>query len=84
VLGAWNQSVAPGDPLAGDPSGDGFVGIDDLNTILGNWNAGTPPPAEASDAIPEPGMLTIFGACILIPISGRWALCRNGQTCAAR
>ena len=33
VLGAWNQTVPPGDPLA-DPSGDGFIGIGDLNTVL--------------------------------------------------
>ncbi len=52
VLGNWNQSVPPGDPLA-DPSGDGFVGIADLNVVLGNWNAGTPPSDGA--AIPEPG-----------------------------
>jgi len=37
VLGAWNQSVPPGNPAA-DISGDGFVGIDDLNEILSNWN----------------------------------------------
>jgi hypothetical protein len=57
VLGAWNQSVAPGDPLAGDPSGDGFVGIEDLNVVLGNWNGGTPPP---STAIPEPASTVSF------------------------
>ena len=52
VLGNWNQTVPPGDPLA-DPSGDNFVGIADLNLVLGNWNAGTPPLDGA--AIPEPG-----------------------------
>jgi Domain of unknown function (DUF4434) len=55
VLGAWNQGVPPGDPLA-DPSGDGFVGIEDLNIVLGNWNAGTPPPA----VVPEPAGVVIF------------------------
>jgi len=25
-------------PLVGDPNGDGFVGIDDLNPVLANWN----------------------------------------------
>jgi len=56
VLGAWNQSVPPGDPLA-DPSGDGFVGIEDLNTVLGNWNAGTPPPPSV---VPEPASLSLL------------------------
>jgi len=62
VLGNWNQSVPPGDPLA-DPSGDGFVGIDDLNTVLGNWNAGTPPTA----VVPEPSgsvMFTLLLMCL--------------------
>ena len=56
VLGSWNQSVPPGNPLA-DPSGDGFIGIEDLNVVLGNWNAGTP-PSEAT--VPEPGSLALL------------------------
>jgi Glycoside Hydrolase Family 113 len=62
VLGAWNQSVPPGDPAA-DPSGDGFVGIEDLNVVLGNWNAGTPPVS----AVPEPGTLaSLIGLSVLV------------------
>ncbi len=57
VLGAWNDNVPPGDPLA-DPTGDGFVGIEDLNVVLGNWNAGTPPPPGA--VVPEPGTLAVL------------------------
>ena len=38
-----NQNVAVGNLAYGDASGDGFVGLDDLDIILGNWNAGTPP-----------------------------------------
>jgi hypothetical protein len=57
VLGAWNQSVPPGNKLA-DPSGDGFVGIEDLNVVLGNWNAGTPPMNGTN--IPEPGTLAML------------------------
>jgi Concanavalin A-like lectin/glucanases superfamily/PEP-CTERM motif len=62
VLGAWNQSVPPGNALA-DPSGDGFVGIDDLNIVLGNWNAGIPPAAS----VPEPatlGLITLGGLAL--------------------
>lgn len=62
VLGAWNQAVPPGNPLA-DPSGDGFVGISDLNIVLGNWNAGVPP---VSNLVPEPGTLT---ACTLYAVT---------------
>jgi hypothetical protein len=45
------------DPRA-DPSGDGFVGIEDLGIVLGNWNTGTPPVAIS---IPEPAS----AACLL-------------------
>ena len=54
-------------PLAGDINGDGFVGIDDLNVVLGNWNAGTP-PAGGNASIPEPAsiaLLSIGGAALL-------------------
>jgi beta-glucanase (GH16 family) len=44
--------------LEGDVDGDGYVGIADLNIILGEWNLGTPP---ASAAIPEPAALALFG-----------------------
>jgi beta-glucanase (GH16 family) len=43
--------------LQGDLDGDGFVGITDLNTILGNWNAGTPP----ATSVPEPASILITG-----------------------
>ena len=36
VLGVWNHNVAPTDPLVGDPSDDGFVGVKDLNAVLSN------------------------------------------------
>jgi len=61
VLGNWNQTVPPGDPLA-DPSGDGFVGIDDLNAVLGNWNAGTPP----ANTVPEPASVALLGLGIVM------------------
>lgn len=64
VLGSWNQSVPPGNPLA-DPSGDGFVGIEDLNTVLGNWNTGTP-PSDATGHVPEPAMWLL--AAMMSPV----------------
>ncbi len=58
ILGNWNQTVPPADPLA-DPSGDGFVGLDDLNTVLSDWNAGTPPPINS--VVPEPTTAATLG-----------------------
>jgi beta-glucanase (GH16 family) len=43
--------------LQGDLDGDGFVGIADLNIVLGNWNAGTPPTA----GVPEPASIVASG-----------------------
>jgi hypothetical protein len=64
VLGNWNQDVPPGDPLA-DPTGDGFVGIGDLNFVLGNWNAGTP-PTHVLPNIPEPATALLLGAGVAL------------------
>ncbi len=36
-------------PVTGDLDGDGFVGITDLNTVLGSWNQSTPPADVAAD-----------------------------------
>ncbi len=35
--------------LIGDLNGDGFVGIDDLNIVLGNWNQNVPPANPLAD-----------------------------------
>ena len=48
--------MAPADPAA-DPSVDGFVGLDDLDIVLGNWNAGAPSAA----VVPEPTALGLVG-----------------------
>ena len=37
------------EPLPGDLDGDGFVGIDDLNIILANWNQNVPPADPLAD-----------------------------------
>ncbi len=53
--------------LPGDINGDGFVGLDDLDIVLNNWNAGTPPNA-GSPNIPEPaslGMMIVGGMFVL-------------------
>jgi uncharacterized protein len=47
-------------PLEGDINGDGFVGIADLNMVLGNWNAGTPPTGGVP-TIPEPASMALLG-----------------------
>lgn len=44
--------------LYGDINNDDFIGIADLNTILGEWNLGTPPSGGA--AIPEPASLSLL------------------------
>ena len=69
VLGAWNQTIPPGNPLA-DPSGDDFVGIADLNVVLGNWNAGAPPSDTAN--IPEP-LTVVLLAVGMVPMLRRVA-----------
>jgi PEP-CTERM motif len=45
--------------LDGDLNEDGLVGIDDLNAVLGNWNAGNPP--SVSVVVPEPSVLMLAG-----------------------
>ena len=57
----------PAPVIPGDINGDGFVGIDDLNVVLGNWNAGTP-PAPGTPTIPEPatlGLMMLGGTALL-------------------
>jgi hypothetical protein len=46
------------------------VGINDLNTVLGNWNAGTPP---AGNAVPEPASLALFTTAGLTAMGRRRA-----------
>jgi hypothetical protein len=47
------------------------VGIEDLNTVLGNWNAGTPPGGTPGSAVPEPGTLSVLGLCVLAVVRRR-------------
>ena len=55
VSSAWALANLPSNPFAppvalpGDLDGDGFVGIDDLNLILSNWNQNVPPANPLAD-----------------------------------
>ncbi len=44
-----NLVVSDSGALVGDVNSDGFVGIDDLNIILGNWNQNVPPANPLAD-----------------------------------
>jgi hypothetical protein len=46
-------------PIVGDITGDGFVGIADLNVVLTEWNLGTPPPSGGA-SVPEPATLSLL------------------------
>ena len=46
--------------LSGDINGDGFVGLADLNIVLGTWNNGVLPPA-GNATFPEPASLAFLG-----------------------
>ncbi len=48
--------------LQGDINRDGFVGLDDLDIILNQWNMGTP-PSGSIPTIPEPASAVILGVC---------------------
>ena len=45
---AFQTFVIPA-PLTGDLDGNGFVGIDDLNIVLSNWNQNVPPANPLAD-----------------------------------
>ena len=70
VLGAW--VVHNGDvgavSLAGDLDGDGFVGINDLNIVLGNWNQNVPPANPMAD----PSGDNFVGIDDLNAVLGNW------------
>lgn len=54
--------------LAGDLDGDGFVGIADLNIVLGNWNQSVPP----ADASADPSGDGFVGIEDLNAVLGNW------------
>jgi Chondroitinase B len=56
------------DPLVGDLDGDGFVGISDLNLVLGAWNQSVPP----ADAAADPSGDGFVGIEDLNTVLGNW------------
>jgi enediyne biosynthesis protein E4 len=56
------------DIIAGDLDGDGFVGIADLNIVLGNWNQNVPP----GDPLADPSGDGFVGIDDLNTVLGNW------------
>jgi uncharacterized protein (TIGR03790 family) len=61
VLGRWNKTATPYDLAAGEVTGDGFVGIQDLILVTTYWQSGTA-EAEAGqgDPVPAPRSVTVL------------------------
>ena len=64
------DSMALGTPsgLLGDLNGDGFVGIADLNIVLGAWNQNVPP----GDPLADPTGDGFVGIADLNVVLGNW------------
>ena len=54
--------------LVGDLDGDGFVGLDDLNLVLSNWNQNVPP----GDPLADPSGDGFVGIDDLATVLGNW------------
>ncbi|MFN3167710.1 MAG: matrixin family metalloprotease [Phycisphaeraceae bacterium] len=50
VLDHFGDAATPGSLIVGDTTGDGAVGVDDLDLLLANWTG----PSHASSTVPEP------------------------------
>ncbi|MEZ6191028.1 MAG: hypothetical protein R3C45_07010 [Phycisphaerales bacterium] len=59
---------APASALEGDLNGDGFVGIADLNIVLGAWNQNVPP----GDPLADPSGDGFVGIEDLNTVLGNW------------
>ena len=62
------EIIAPTVSLVGDLNSDGFVGIDDLNLVLGNWNLNVPP----GDPLADPSGDGFVGIDDLNQVLGNW------------
>jgi PEP-CTERM motif len=60
--------LVTGVDLIGDLNGDGFVGIADLNLVLGNWNQTIPP----GDPLADPSGDGFVGIADLNTVLGNW------------
>ncbi len=63
ALRSWYSAA-----LAGDLDGDGFVGIDDLNLVLANWNQSVP----SGDPLADPSGDGFVGIDDLNEVLGNW------------
>ncbi len=61
-------SIGGTPPLIGDLDDDGFVGIADLNLVLGNWNQNVPP----GDPLADPSDDGFVGIADLNVVLGNW------------
>ncbi|MEZ6190981.1 MAG: LamG-like jellyroll fold domain-containing protein [Phycisphaerales bacterium] len=82
-VGTWNRALTPQEiadqyaaafiegsvSLVGDLDGDGFVGIADLNLVLGNWNANVTPGDNLSG---DPSGDGFVGIEDLNAVLGNW------------
>ncbi len=67
-LGDYLVTVDSTTQLIGDLDGDGFVGINDLNIVLGNWNLNVPP----ADPLADPSGDGFVGIEDLNTVLGNW------------
>jgi len=67
-LGSYLITVGSTTQLVGDLDGDGFVGITDLNIVLGNWNLNVPP----ADPLADPSADGFVGIEDLNTVLGDW------------
>jgi PEP-CTERM motif-containing protein len=68
IKGPITSISFPGQAVAGDLDGDGFVGIGDLNIVLGNWNQAVPP----GDPLADPSGDGFVGIDDLNEVLGNW------------
>jgi hypothetical protein len=68
MTGSFEIQIGPVPTLEGDLDGDGFVGITDLNIVLGNWNQTIPP----GDPLADPSGDNFVGIEDLNTVLGNW------------